>query len=313
GVLLDEKRNVLHVFGDASKYLQNSSGRFSGNLLRMIDGEARTALGAALVRSAQDRHAKFVIRDVPFAIGGETFDTDVTVRMLRSPVANAFVWFVEFGKPTATAEIVETEVRVSRPGDQYDALEAELAFAKESLSATIEELEASIEELQSTNEELIASNEELQSTNQELHSVNEELYSVNAENHRKITELQEVTEDIENLLSSTDIGTLFVDENLYIRRFTPAATRYFNLVEHDVGRALSSFTHSMSITDLTDRIQSVLETGKNFVREIMTLQDERILLRVVPYMSGNERKGAIVNILDLEALAHEADDHNDNR
>ncbi|WP_037225702.1 chemotaxis protein CheB [Rhodopirellula baltica] len=307
GILLDEQRNVLHVFGDASRYLQNTSGRFSGNLLRMLEGEARTTLGAALVRSARDVQSKIVIRNVPFEVAGEIVDTDVTVRVLHSTVAAAFVWFIEFGSSNTSSDLVETEVRVSRPGDQYDALEAELTFAKESLSASIEELETSNEELQSTNEELIASNEELQSTNQELHSVNEELYSVNAENHRKITELQEVTEDIENLLSSTDIGTLFVDENLFIRRFTPAATRYFNLVDHDIGRSLSSFTHTMDLPDLNDRIHSVLNTGKNFVREVSTDQGDRVMLRVVPYMSGAERKGAIVNILDIRTLRDDAD------
>ncbi|MCC9642882.1 PAS domain-containing protein [Rhodopirellula sp. JC740] len=306
GLLLDEQRNVLHVFGDASKYLQNTAGRFSGNLLRMIEGEARTTLGAALVRSAREPESKIVIRDVPFFVNGKIVDTDVTVRMLHSAVQSAFVWFVELGVPNTKHNVVETEVRVARPGDQYDALEAELAFAKESLSATIEELETSNEELQSTNEELIASNEELQSTNQELHSVNEELYSVNAENHRKITELQEVTEDIENLLSSTDIGTLFVDENLYIRRFTPAATRYFNLVDHDIGRSLSSFTHSMVIEDLPEQLEIVLRSGKKFIREVDTINGERILLRVVPYISGSSRKGAIINILDLNAFRDEA-------
>ncbi|EMB15029.1 chemotaxis protein CheB [Rhodopirellula europaea] len=307
GLLLDEHRNVLHVFGNASQYLQNSSGRFTGNLLRMMEGEARRSIGAALVRSARDSKSKIVIRDIPFEIAGEIVDTDVTVRVLHSTGADAFVWFIEFGTPTTPVATVETEVRVSRPGDQYDALEAELTFVKDSLSATIEELETSNEELQSTNEELIASNEELQSTNQELHSVNEELYSVNAENHRKITELQEVTEDIENLLSSTDIGTLFVDENLFIRRFTPAATRYFNLVDHDIGRSLSSFTHTMDLPDLSDQIHSVLNTGKNFIREISTVQGDRVLLRVVPYMSGSERKGAIVNILDFRALRDDVD------
>ncbi|MFG0267505.1 MAG: chemotaxis protein CheB [Rhodopirellula sp. JB055] len=310
GVLLDEQRNVLHVFGDANDYLQNTTGRFSGNLLRMLSGESRTAIGAALVRSAKEEHSKIVIRDVPFQVGDHPRYADVTVRTLKSKVAASFVWFIEFGTPSQSSRTVETVVRVSRPGDQYDAIEAELAFAKESLSATIEELEASNEELQSTNEELIASNEELQSTNQELHSVNEELYSVNAENHRKITELQEVTEDIENLLSSTDIGTLFVDENLFIRRFTPAATRYFNLVDHDIGRSLTNFTHSMVLADLSNQIRSVLLTGKNFVKEITTTRDERVLLRVVPYKSGAERKGAIVNILDLKTLASEAEpDH----
>src|SRR5204862_4409992 len=120
-----------------------------------------------------------------------------------------------------------------------DTLEHELTYARETLQATIEELETSNEEMQATNEELVAANEELQSTNEELHSVNEELYTVNAEYQQKIIELKELNADIRHLLEGTDVGTLFLDRELQIRRFTPRIASVFHIVQHDLRRPLS--------------------------------------------------------------------------
>ena len=127
------------------------------------------------------------------------------------------------------------------PANRSAALEEELRYTKENLQATIEEMETSNEELQATNEELVASNEELQSTNEELHSVNEELYTVNAEYQRKIAELTELTDDMDNLLLSTDVGTIFLDRELCIRKFTPKIAETFNLLPQDLGRRVSTF------------------------------------------------------------------------
>ncbi|GAB5443628.1 MAG: hypothetical protein Fues2KO_39770 [Fuerstiella sp.] len=302
GLLLDDHRNVLHVFGDASSLLLNTTGRFTGNIMRLLDGEARTAIGAALVRSQKDPDTKFVLRQVPFEIGDRSRLVDVSVRTLRSEVTQGHIWFVEFKNPEEPETLTGEVVRITQPGDTYEALQSELAYTKESLSATIEELETSNEELQSTNEELIASNEELQSTNQELHSVNEELYSVNAENHRKITELQEVTEDIENLLSSTDIGSIFVDESLLIRKFTQAATHYFRLVSHDVGRPLTNFTHNLQEPELLRLVERVVDEGESVVRKLNTIHGDAVLLKIVPYRKGGRHSGAIINLVDLAAI-----------
>lgn len=306
GLLLDHNRNVLHVFGDACSLLQSGTGRYTGNILRLLDGEARTAIGAALVRSQKDPDTRFELREVPFDLGGETRRVDVTVRTLTSNVTQSHIWFVEFNAPTRP-EVTEGEtVTITQSGDTYEALQSELAYTKESLSATIEELETSNEELQSTNEELIASNEELQSTNQELHSVNEELYSVNTENHRKITELQEVTEDIENLLSSTDVGSIFVDEHLRIRKFTEAATRYFRLVGHDIGRPLTNFTHTLKEPGLISLVEQVLEQQNRVVRKLDTTHGETVLLKILPYRKGVKYSGAIINLIDLASIESES-------
>ncbi len=116
------------------------------------------------------------------------------------------------------------------------------------MQATVEELETSNEELQATNEELFAANEELQSTNEELHSVNEELITVNAEYHAKIQELTMLNEDINNLLSSTDVGTLFLDRDLRIRLFTSVVQQEIHVLDQDIGRPIGHVAHTISST-----------------------------------------------------------------
>ena len=138
------------------------------------------------------------------------------------------------------------------------ALQDELSYTKENLQAAIQELETTNEELQATNEELIASNEELQSTNEELHSVNEELYTVNAEYQKKNVELQELNDDIEHLLNGTDVGTMFLDRDLCIRKFTPRIGDVFHVIPHDVGRPLRSFSHDLVHPTLMEDIERVL-------------------------------------------------------
>ena len=139
-------------------------------------------------------------------------------------------------------------------------LEQELLYTKENLQAAIEELQTSNEELQASNEELLASNEELQSTNEELQSVNEELYTVNAEYQRKISELIELTNDMDNLLSSTEVGSIFLDAQLRIRKFTPQIADGFKLLPRDIGRPIETFTHDLDHPELPQDDNPLLGT-----------------------------------------------------
>lgn len=304
GLLLDESRNVLHVFGNGYRFLKSATGRFTGNIMRLLEGEARTTIGAALVRAQKDQETRFVLRNVAFPVTDGTVEIDVTVRSLRSDSSKNFVWFVEFCDPQKPQKTLTEEVQFARGrGADYEAIESELIYAKESLSATIEELETSNEELQSTNEEMVASNEELQSTNEELHSVNEELYSVNSENHRKITELHELTEDMENLLSSTDIGIVFMDEDLRIRKFTKAATDYFNLVDHDIGRRLDNFAHNLKITNLDELLQEVVRSDRSYTAQVTNSKGEAILMKILPYVSVSDRRGAVLNLVNVHEIS----------
>jgi two-component system CheB/CheR fusion protein len=166
----------------------------------------------------------------------------------------------------------------------------------------IEEQESSNEELQATNEELVASNEELQSTNEELHSVNEELYTVNAEYQNKIDELTQLTADMENLLLVTDVGIIFLDTNLLIRRFTPHVARLFSLLPQDVGRSIRSFNNMLDIS-LTVLLQQVLEERAAVEQEVRDLQGNCYFLRIVPYhLNPTDVDGVVLSLIDISAL-----------
>jgi two-component system CheB/CheR fusion protein len=182
------------------------------------------------------------------------------------------------------------------------ALEAELAYTKENLQAATEELESSNEELQAANEELLASNEELQSTNEELQSVNEELYSVNAEYQRKIADLTELGNDMENLLASTDVGTVFLDRQLRIRKFTAEVAESFNLMPQDVGRRLDAFSSSMDYPQLMQDLSSVVETGVPVECEVKDGKGRPSFLRILPYRAKGRIDGVVLTMIDVSSL-----------
>lgn len=312
GLLVDENRNVIHVFGDASKFLLPMSGRPSGRVSQLLPDGVRGSIGAGMVRAAEaGKHV--LLRGVEFETrsaergngnGGEKVLTrDVLIRAIRKePDSNRFLWFIEFDAERPGPRSEFEELSQIRTGVEHDALRSELEYTKETLNATIEELEASNEQLQSTNQELIASNEELQSTNEELQSVNEELYSVNTENQRQITELQVVTDDLNNLLGLSDIGTIFLDQDLCIRKFTPLATKYFRLMSHDVGRPINNFTHSLQISDLPQLLEQVQVTGHSVIKTFGESERHRVIVKLMVYETTAKQKGVIINIIDTSAF-----------
>src|ERR1043165_446797 len=242
-LLVDDHGELVHTFGGAARFLKLQDGRQGLDVFEMVDAELKMLLMSGLQRALKEQSA-IVFNGA--RLGGETYK--VTVRRVqnkRGPGAHALISFQAMQEePVRPTPEIEIDLRqVSQ--EQLAALEAELSRTKESLQAATEGLETSNEELQAANEELLASNEELQSTNEELQSVNEELYSVNAEYQRKIADLTELTNDMDNLLSSTDIGTVFLDAQLRIRNFTSRAAEVFRLLPHDIGRPIANLTHSM--------------------------------------------------------------------
>jgi len=229
----------------------------------------------------------------------------VTVRRVQSKKSQGSHVLISFEALDAAPSPVQVETEIDLrqvPREQLGALEAELSRTKENLQAATEELETSNEELQAANEELLASNEELQSTNEELQSVNEELYSVNAEYQRKIADLTELANDMDNLLSSTDIGTIFLDRELKIRKFTPQIAETFNLLPGDVGRPIETFTYAVDHPELNEDLKRVLATGERVERELRDRHSRSFFLRILPYRAKGAVDGVVITLIDVSGL-----------
>ena len=302
--LIDEHFDLLHSFGGAESILMMRGGRATTNLLDLIPDGLRAPLAGALQQAAKQQNAvRYTGLDVD--VRGEQVRFRVTVHPMPEPKLDTTNFLIELERiqrdpPQPPVEEVDFEGAAR----EYVAnLESELRFTRENLQATIEELETSNEELQATNEELVAANEELQSTNEELHSVNEELHTVNVEHQRKIEELTELTDDMDNLLESTDIGVLFLDEELSVRKFTPPVARIFHLLPQDIGRRFDTFAHDIDYPSLLADVQEVMKSRGRVEREVQTAQGEILLLRILPYRSrGGVTRGVVVTAVDIGTL-----------
>jgi two-component system CheB/CheR fusion protein len=301
-LLLNERGELVHALGGAARFLRVRDGRQSLDVLDLVDSDLKMIITGGLKRAQAER--------VPVVFNGVRVRPDeqpyrVTIRLAgRAPSSrHAVVSFeaqsVDAGKALRPAIQIDVD-QVSQ--QQLAALEAELGTTKESLQAAIEQLEASNEELQASNEELQSSNEELQSTNEELQSVNEELYTVNAEYQRKIAELTELTNDMDNLLASTEIGTIFLDGQLRIRKFTPQVTETFGLLPHDVGRSIETFAHKLRHPGLVDDLKRVLISGQPVERDFADPHAKSFFLRLLPYRVKGVVDGVVLTLIDVTGL-----------
>ena len=307
-ILVNENHEVLHVFGGAEKYLRPRGGRPTNNILDMIDPALKTAVLGSLQHALRKQDA---VRYTGIRINsgenkGENIELSVEPVVLNADNNQSFLIEITSElltdiQPGSTDEAVSLDIgKVSE--ERVAALESELRYSQENLQATIEEMETANEELQASNEELVASNEELQSTNEELHSVNEELYTVNAEHQRRVEELAEANADMDNLLATTRVGVIFLDDELCIRRFTPEIARQFQLMSQDIGRSIEGFTHHLKHNDLVEDLRDVLRHQREKELELEDRHGNPYLLRMLPYRSGDHVQGVVLTLIDIRTL-----------
>ncbi len=303
-LVVDENNDILHVLGRAGEYLKPPQGAFTNNILKLTSHNLSAALATALHRSAREG-APFVYDNVTFKDGKALRKVRLRIRQLNGGTKGPhlrLVFIEEKAVQKESATRIEHYDLDKTARRRIRDLEHELTYTKESLQATIEELETANEELQATNEELLAANEELQSTNEELQSVNEELHTVNAENLSRIEELTQLTNDINNLLATSNVGTMLVDHSLRIRRASSAIFSLTGLSAQDVGAPLEVVGRLLRCPDLITRAERVLQSGQAEEGELPHTGKRCLLLRLTPYKTEtNATLGLVVTVIDITA------------
>jgi len=307
-VLVNSDNQLLRVFYNNANLLEFAVGETVLDITEVVRLPLKLPLTTALHRAKRNRES---VTYTGIKLDGGEGEKNVSLRVSYGNgnliAAGYLVVVFEIEQQPAPSQVALRFEVNEEAAQQITELEYELQQTRENLQVTIEELETTNEEQQATNEELLASNEELQSTNEELQSVNEELYTVNAEHQSKIQELTRLNNDIDNLLRSTDLGVIFLDRNLNIRSFTPAATHAINIRKTDIGRPLEHFTHNLNCSDLVNILQGVVETENPIEREFtLTTTGEQLLARVNPYIREDGSTDGIVltfvNISELKRI-----------
>lgn len=303
-VVVDESYTVLLTCGGASQFLTVPEGIPTFRLTDMLAKEAVTPVMIAL-RKAFKQDVRSVYQYHWQKNDGMSQPINLTVELMPEITAGAKYCLVKFitSEPSPAEDVQPIFDLNADTTDRIQELESELQYTKENLQAVVEELETANEELQATNEELLSSNEELQSTNEELQSVNEELITLNSEYQMKITELTDLNNDMDNLMSSTNIGTLFLDANLLIRKFTPAVTQIINILEQDIGRPILHISHKLDNSDLIGESLRVLESRSPLKKEVVSQDGQIFLQTIFPYITrDNYMKGVVITFVNITEL-----------
>jgi two-component system, chemotaxis family, CheB/CheR fusion protein len=306
-LLVDDQGRLLHVFPSSAGAFKLSAGPATLELASVLPRSAASTVSAAIHRAA-DIGDEVLVPGVKMWPEGTVRSADIRVRPLADPSGHTTRLLLLFERPLHLAVPAEgNEPNVAEldevAQERIRFLEENLARTQERLQSTIEELESSNEELQATNEELLSANEELQSTNEELQSVNEELHTVNSEYQNKIRELSELNADMDNLFESTAIGTVFLDPELRVRRFTSAAAGFLPLLPRDVDRPVAHFGRSLPGIDLLALCRRVLEEETSLEREVAFEDGRRVLLRMSVFTDATQEPGGVVlNFVDISAL-----------
>jgi two-component system, chemotaxis family, CheB/CheR fusion protein len=311
-VIVNTKGEIIHVHGRTGQFLELAQGGPPNDIVTMARDGLQLDLSAALRKAAgQDEPA--VYENVPIKTNGDTALVNLTVQRIAEPEAIRGLLRVSFQIVTIASSPLSEEKpssTIRRRTSRDQELELELQNIRELLLRTIEERDASNEEMKSGNEELQSTNEELQSTNEELEtskeelqSLNEELQTVNAEFQEKIHELSKANDDMRNLLNSTDIATIFLDNRLCIKSFTEQARRVIRLIPTDVGRPLRDLTSHLEHENLVADCRDVLRTLVFKQYEVRTDASRWLLLRIVPYRTSEDMiDGLVLTFVDIDEL-----------
>ncbi len=308
-VVTDQKGNVLFVHGDTGKYLRPAPGQATLNVVDMARDGLQLELRALLNSASQSEST--ISREMSFKSNGDSHAVRISLHPMVDADAGRKLLLISFQDMALPALDKPGRRKGAAPArgelHRIEELEQELAYAKENLQATIEDQQASNEELKSTNEELQSTNEELQSTNEELEtskeelqSVNEELITVNAELQSKIEQLFGMQSDMKNLIDNINGGTIFLDANLKIKRYSREAAQIYRLVATDLGRSLCDIKSSIQDDNLLVEAQAALDSLAPHELEVCTVDGTWYQARIQPYRTlENVIDGVVLAFIDI--------------
>jgi two-component system, chemotaxis family, CheB/CheR fusion protein len=305
-VVVDENLDIIYSTGELDSYLRvPGGGMFTANILKQAREGLAIPISTAIHKVFKEQQ-EVTYKNIQIINNEQNLMISIQARPYTDSSSRHRFVLILFSEAAENIQRDPETVTVFDVNDnsrqRIQDLEHELQYTRESLQATVEELETSNEELQATNEELFASNEELQSTNEELHSVNEELITVNAEYHAKIQELSRLNEDMNNLLDSVDAGIIFLDRDLHIRLFTPAAQHEIHLLEQDIGRPISHVNHTLIDFDLVYHAQQVLKTLQQQESEVQNINGRWYQIKLSPYYTLQQQVGGVIlSLIDINA------------
>ncbi|KAB8316846.1 hypothetical protein SD81_027295 [Tolypothrix campylonemoides VB511288] len=317
GVVVDTNLEILQFRGQTSPYLEPTPGKASLSLLRMAKEELRRELQTA-VYQAKQQHLPIKREGLQVREGGSADRIrQITINVIpfQTTAQECFLILFEDAPfmpalPAAINDGSSPSKRKTRDAADIARLKQELATTREHLQSIIEEQQATNQDLRAANEEILSSNEELQSTNEELETAkeeiqaaNEELNTVNEELRRRTLEATQVSNDLQNLLSSINIPILMLGGDLQIRQFTPAVEGIFNLISTDVGRPLSDINHKLNVPNLEQQILEVIRTLNLKAQEIQDRDGHWYDMRIRPYRTiDNKIDGAVLVLVDIDNL-----------
>ena len=322
-VLTNERGDIIYISGHTGKYLEPAAGKANWNVFAMAREGLRYELNTIFERVLRQK-TTVTRKRLRVRTNGETQLVNLTVEQLEKPAALQ-------GQVLIVITDVEEPVGETGPGDVQSAgtegkrvvmLEQELSQARDEILSIREQMQTSQEELKSTNEEMQSANEELQSTNEELttskeemQSMNEELQTVNHELQSKVRDLSQANNDMKNLLNSTDIATLFLDDELNIRRFTTKTATIIKLIATDIGRPITDIVTELQYPALADDARAVLHTLIFSDKQIPTSDGKWFNVKIMPYRTQENRiDGLVITFTDisrakkLEACLRESED-----
>jgi two-component system CheB/CheR fusion protein len=309
-VLTSDTGDIFYVSGRTGKYLEPAAGKANWNIFAM----AREGLRHELERAFPEalRQKSLTLHGLKVGANGGVQCVDVTIQRLDEPgplQGLVMIVFTDVAAAPAAAPAAGRAPKSRAHSPRVAELEQELLRVRGEARATHEEMQTSQEELRSANEELQSTNEELQSTNEELttskeemQSMNEELQTVNTELQGKVDELSRASNDMKNLLNSTDIATLFLDRDLNVRRFTPQATKIIKLIPADVGRPVTDLATELRYPELADDAREILRTLASAEKPISARDGRWFTVRIMPYQTLDDRiDGVVITFADITA------------